>query len=370
MRLSLAITVLACLVFGRVQKDLVIQAGAWFVLILTLFNGIATWLASKVLQSRFRQAEHSRQINLLTHRTTATGFRIHLPRWFNFLDLSWTLNEAPVDLDKRGLEVHETTTIPRRQLVRGLTRRVSVRDKLGVFEFTFVQLLIGKLRVLPAINSSKATLPRLNVVDGSDLPDPYSAPTGDRIDMRRYRPGDPLRLVLWNIYQRTGQLMVRTPERALSRHQRTGLFLITGPNDQPAACLCRALLETGGLGPRWRFGSEGSANWAEDLPAALDELAKSGNHLDSSGSNSPEFLQDLARDSFGQCVVVLSPDPESRNQRLLQLYGAQQRSRVKLIVWVVFEGDKVPLRNSFPSVPGCHLSLIGKRDEIFEVRFA
>ena len=368
-RFSLCLTVLLLLSYGINKSDIVAKAGAIFLLILAALCAISTWVGKGIVRARFRQAEHSRKIHLLTHRSSATGFRIKLPRWLDFLNLSWTLNGVPIQLEKHGRVLTETANVPRRQLVKGLTRVVSVSDGFGFFEFRFTQLLIGKLRVLPSINSSKANLPLLSVVDGSDLPDPYSAPTGDRIDMRRYRPGDPLRLVLWNIYQRTGMLMVRTPERALSRHQRTGMFLLTGPNDQPAACLARAILETQGLGPRWRFGSEGSCNWAEDLPSALDELAKSGNEPNVASSNSPRFLEDLSTDGFGQCLVVLSPDPASRNQRLLQLFGAQQSSRVKLIVWVVFEGEDVPLRNTFPSVPGCQVSFIGKRDEAFEVRF-
>ena len=44
---------------------------------------------------------------------------------------------------------------------------------------------------------------------------------GDRIELRRYVPGDSARFIHWKVFGRTRKLMVRVPERALSRARRT-----------------------------------------------------------------------------------------------------------------------------------------------------
>jgi hypothetical protein len=159
--------------------------------------------------------------------------------------------------------------------------------------------------------------------------------------------------------------MVRAPEKAISQHQRIGMYLLTNPRDFPASKLTRLLLESSALGPNWRFGADGTLPWAEQLEPALDLLADSG--LADPPVRVHRFLQDLARDRFGKCLVVAANDPESRNQKIAQLATGERLPRMGLEIWVVFDHPDVPARNTFPSVAGADMHLVERKGSEFRM---
>ena len=94
--------------------------------------------------------------------------------------------------------------------------------------------------------------------------------------MRHYVPGDPLRLALWKLYARTGQLMVRMPERAISPSWRIVAYLVSTKLDEPAAAAARVAIEGGLFGEGWRFSADGAKNApATSTPEALTLIAAS-----------------------------------------------------------------------------------------------
>jgi hypothetical protein len=107
------------------------------------------------------------------------------------------------------------------------------------------------------------------------LPHPLGDLTGDRVDMRRYVAGDPLKLALWKIYARTGVLMVRTPERAIAPSVRVAAYLPAAFGDEPPAAAARVAIENGLLGEGWTFSADGANHPAADIDGALTLIAGS-----------------------------------------------------------------------------------------------
>ncbi|MCA9535970.1 MAG: DUF58 domain-containing protein [Myxococcales bacterium] len=120
---------------------------------------------------------------------------------------------------------------------------------------------------------------------GDEQAHPLGAADGDRVELRRYQPGDPARFIHWKIYARTGKLLVRQPERALMQTTRTVAYLLAGERDEPSAAAARVALEQRALGDDWLFGAAGTPTPTSDLPAALDAIIRSGGTEDTHRSS-------------------------------------------------------------------------------------
>lgn len=160
------------------------------------------------------------------------------------------------------------------------------------------------MEVLPAPSQMDAQTFVTSMHTGDDISDPAGEPVGDRMDMRRYAAGDPPRFILWKVYARSGKLMVRIPERALTPTQRTCAYLVAGPGDEECAGLTRSILEKGVLGAGWRFGADGSEAHATGIEESLTLLARSGNPLTRPRALAA-FLEQARRDGYQSCLVLL-----------------------------------------------------------------
>ena len=141
---------------------------------------------------------------------------------------------------------------------------------------------------------------------GSDFSHPEGEAVGDRIDLRNYMPGDPVRYILWKVYARTGQLVVRQPERAFQPANRLSLFLISHPADVAAAGAAWYTIQNNLLGADWRFGVDGSEDFTCERDAALDEIIRSTSFKGVSGDGLLSFAQNVLREG-AQRVLVFAP---------------------------------------------------------------
>ena len=92
-------------------------------------------------------------------------------------------------------------------------RQIFVGDAFGICEIRFPFEQEVRLTAIP--NTKDLMEPKITGLQaGADVEHPMGLPQGDRLDIGNYAQGDPMRYILWKVYARTGELVVRTPERA------------------------------------------------------------------------------------------------------------------------------------------------------------
>ena len=149
-----------------------------------------------------------------------------------------------------------------------------VADIFGLFRMQFEHTANCLIRVLPQTSQLEVETLRLPS-DGGDSENPHGRPDGDPIEMRRYAPGDPHRMILWKAYARTRKLLVRTPEKAESDENATAVLLLSCEDDHAAADVVQYLIKR--RGENVLFAAVGIEAVAFDTHSALDLLTRSGN---------------------------------------------------------------------------------------------
>jgi len=289
---------------GVRRLDLVILAASALAVLLVLL--LAALSAGAALVLRRRPAPVRGPLQLEGGSWRELGPVAGLPPWLPFLRLRvrW--------LDPPGMEVRlawpagERVRARRRTRAAAVRRRWAVGDVLGLAEVAWRNTAPAALRVLPPPAALHPGAAFLGFQAGEDMADPRGGLQGDRVDIRKYGPGDPMRSVLWKVYARTRKAFVRMHERALEPAPRVCAYLPASPLDEPPARLARTLVESGRLGPGWRFGADGAED-AETLDAALEALAASGAGHPSPGLG--PFLARAAADGFGTCLILVPGRP-------------------------------------------------------------
>jgi len=299
----LALAGLAGWFYGVGRLDLILLTAAFCGAVLTLVLGLLTPLAAVLVHHRVARAPAG-AFTALCGEWSETGLRLRGPRWLPFVVPAVAWETPPsVTVSLEGSEGREMV-YPRRRGVYGeVVRRVTVGDILGLTAVRWTVRTPAAITFEPGVSPLERPADLAGLVGGEELPDPAGAPAGDRVDLRRYGPGDSPRLILWKVYARTRRLFVRTPERALEAAPRTCAYLVADPGDEPAATLARTVLERNLLGEAWRFGADGAED-AERLDAALHGLARSGT-LPAPRCAFGTFLERAARQGFGACLLFL-----------------------------------------------------------------
>jgi hypothetical protein len=170
-----------------------------------------------------------------------------------------------------------------------------------------------------------------SLAGGDDVPHPLGLPEGDRVDMRRYAPGDPVRLVLWKTFARTRQLLVRMPERALVPARRTVGYLVAGAGDEASAAAARVAVESGALGRDWVFGADGSPEPTGVLDEALIRIAGSSAFREDGAAGLERFLREADRFGSARVVLFVPPRPGPWIARVVAL-AARRPGGVEAVV--------------------------------------
>lgn len=218
-----------------------------------------------------------------------------------------------------------------------LRRRIIVKDVLGFSALDWEQEEPISLVVMPKPLPVQAQSILKARFTGDDIPDPRGEPRGDRVDMRQYTPGDPPRLLLWKVYARTGKLMVRVPEAAITTAPRTCAYLVGGPDDEVLASVARTVVEANLLGQGWWFGADGSDRSVDKHEQALQLIARSGNPDIETGHGLSAFLSKAAAEGFGSCLVLVPPTDGDWVEKV-----ASSISRSPLSVTLLTVGSAAP----------------------------
>jgi hypothetical protein len=342
----LALLCIAVGVYGIRRMDYVVFAAGLaglttiFVLLLcTLSGAFFLFFAS-------RRAVTPGALDLATNLPQSTGYRVRFPRWVPCAIVRWSWEntgrvDALVFVEREKGWLSETVTSARRCISDRVTRCFYVRDIFGLTEISWRRTETIDLKVLPDRGLLTRTPPPFGVSDGDDIPEPWAAHCGDRVDMRPYVPGDSLRMVLWKIYARSGRMMVRIPERSVVESRRGCGYLVTGAGDDAAAAAARVAVERGLLGEDWRFGADGVDYCTAEKDEALKMIAISGGAYCEGRANEQalgSFLAKMRDDGYQSCILFVPPDHEAWNYVAAQT--ARGRSmRIQVVIGVESVGS-------------------------------
>jgi len=273
-----------------------------------------------------------------------TGFSLPSLWWLPLVQVGWTWVTPEADVADRvskGGRLREQVTLRRRGIVASITRRVVVQDAFGLSRIAFAHHQPGPIEVLPHLGGIRRLPVLTSLTGGEEHPHPMGLEDGDLVELRRYVPGDSARYIHWKVFGRTRRLMVRTPERALSRARRTVAYLVAGAHDEAAAAAARAAIEEEVLGMDWQFAADGSPEATSDRSEALHKVMTSSAATHQSGSGMKRFLAEV--DPRGPAaLVVFAPPTMGRWLDEMRAVTGRRYGRVRVVIAVDAVHDPDP----------------------------
>ncbi|TWT91872.1 hypothetical protein Pla100_49100 [Neorhodopirellula pilleata] len=238
-----------------------------------------------------------------------------LPVWVSLpciaVDIRW-LNFEGVDVSivsQQGC-LHERARPSQRGQRDELVRQFEIGDVFGLSRVKFQRTFPQSVRIepLPAVNAAVTQVRRDQ--QGDDLAHPNGKPHGDLIEMRHYRPGDPLKLVLWKHYARTKQLLVRQPEKSIACMTQTIACFVAGPGDQASAGVARTILtELTQAGEELLFQADGASRATDCAFEALDQIIQSADMRVRGGGIIAALGATMPSNVIRHCIAFVPSQP-------------------------------------------------------------
>lgn len=258
-----------------------------------------------------RHAEVDRR-TIETGRLLPTGFTAPSLFFLPLVQIEWSW-EAPerasVELTKQRGRLREEVRLEERGHVRGVRRRIVIQDAFGLARLAVRQRDPVELTVLPHAGKLGESPLLVSHSGGDERPHPMGVDDGDRVELRRYAPGDPARFIHWKVFGRTRKLMVRMPERALSPARRTLAYQVAGQDDDASAAAARVAIETGTFGSDFRFGADGTAGDTHRADEAVEMIVRSAEARDAGAAGLEAFLRRAEQSGPASLVVFVPPRP-------------------------------------------------------------
>ena len=331
---------LALVRYGLHKVDLlllVVGAVGLALVALTLLVTVAT-AVTMLLQQRRRRTDDALQLEC--GYAARTGFSLPSLWYVPFVRLSWTWLSpvAEVRLVPLKRRLQEEIRPLRRGLHESVVRALEVGDAFGLTRVTVRLRETRVVRFAPSVGALRQMRVVRSIAGGDEISHPGGPPEGERIDLRHYAPGDPIKFVLWKVFARTRQLVVRTPERAIAPTRQTVAYVVTGPGDEPAAGAARVAVDTGALGAEWVLGADGCDVPAKSSVQAMEVLARSASTEDAlAGAGLGDFLRKATPGAVSRAVVFVPARPGPWLDRVLATVKArsspnQMQSPVEFVV--------------------------------------
>jgi hypothetical protein len=241
-----------------------------------------------------------------------TGHRLGIARWNPLVkvDVEWLEPaSAIVQFVSDGQDIVEEVTAGDRGAFSRVVRRYRVSDVFGIARFYVRRKVETPVVVKPNCGRVHSLHLIPQDVPGEQLSDPRGAPRGDLVDMRPYAPGDPLKLVLWKQYARSGRLLVRQPERAVSATKKTLAYLVAAETDDPSAGVARAVLEQGAIGDEFLFAADGDEQPTKESPAAIERIVRSSAARERGGEALGRFIGKGEKHGIESCLLFVPSRP-------------------------------------------------------------
>lgn len=335
--LVIALSSLALHQLAYGQQDLAFFVVGYGGLALVVLCVIAVLIGAIVLYVKTRppeQGQHSQHV-LETGAFYHSGVQIPALRFFPLVQVAFEI-EHPRSLEaeytRGGGNLVERIKAQKRGRYTNVIRRLIVQDPFGLSRIAFRRGDNTTIDVLPHVGKLAQTPTLFSLVGGEDLPHPSGSLDGDRVELRRYAPGDPARFIHWKIFSRTRRLMVRMPERALMETVRTVAYLVAGEGDEASAA-CARLTVTRGMGEDWAFSASG-AKVCSTVEQSEDAILMSANAHDS-GAGLETFLAQM--DQSGPATLLLFV-PSAPGDWLTTITGVLSKRQGRVLVVIGVDG--------------------------------
>lgn len=309
--------------YGFGALDLVLFTIGIAGLVLVVVSALVVGGAALYLRRRLRHPSSDVQ-RLEAGSAIRTGFSVPALARLPLVKIRWQwLDPAGVETKIRpvgNLLIEEVVATHRCQ-VTGIRRRFTVHDAFGLSRVAWEREAPSPLTILPHVGRLRHMPVVQSMAAAEGMAHPIGAPEGDRMEIRRYTPGDSMRNIMWKTFARTRQLNVRMPEPSIDRSRKTVAYLVSGPDDEAAAAAARAALEAGALGEQWLFGADGTHHATSRLDAALDAIARSGS-FGANGDFPPSglraFLRNARLEGEVHCIVFAPARPGQWTNEILE----------------------------------------------------
>ncbi len=320
--------------FAYPEMDLVLLVIGYGCLGLTAIASLLVVIGSIALKLASRRYRGPEERTLETGRSLPTGLSLPSLALVPFVVVWWEWESPPgagVALRGKGLRLEEDVHLGDRGFVRGIRRRIVVQDVFGLARIALRHDDPARLTVLPHAGALKEMPVLVTLSGGDEMPHPMGIEDGDRVELRRYAPGDPARFIHWKAYARSRKLVVRMPERALTRSRRTIAYLVAGPGDEPVAGAARVAVESGTLGAEWVFGADGTAGETDDVAPAVDRIVRSIEARETGGVGLRAFVDRAEKLGPASLVLFVPPVPGPWLDRVVATVRARAH-RTRIIV--------------------------------------
>lgn len=310
--LVLGLSAVALLRYGLRHIDLVLLVVGAVGLGLGVVALLVTTLTSLALAWRLRRLPEGAALKAECGYALRTGFSLPSLWYVPMVKLAWRWESPTARITVVPLRgrLHEELTPTHRGLYESITRRLEVSDAFGLTRVAFRFTEARGVRFFPSVGNLREVHVVRSLAGGDALSHPGGPPEGERVDLRHYAQGDPIKFVLWKVYARTRQLVVRTPERAISPVRQTVAYVVSGDGDEPAAGAARVAVDSGALGSEWVLGADGNDAFAKNPAQALEVLARSATTPDAQrGAGLARFLDQATPGATARAVVFVPATP-------------------------------------------------------------
>lgn len=293
--------------YGRGQSDFVVGAASLVALGVVAVSVLGVAVGGLVVWRRLRDGDGVVEGLAEVGQSLETGLWVPRLRWWPLVQvaLTWRRPAAvTVHLDDEGALARERVVFGERGKSEAVERVVRVSDIFGLAKLEFARRWSARLVVRPSMTTVDLAA-AIRHAAGDGHAHPTGEVEGDRVEMRRYAPGDPMRMILWKAYARSRRLLVRMPERAVAPQPSTVAYFVAGPGDEPSASVARTFVEAGLLGPDFTFGADGRATPATTPAEAVDAIVSSVAHRDEGGAGLARFAEAVPRERLGRCIVFV-----------------------------------------------------------------
>ncbi|MFW6051798.1 MAG: DUF58 domain-containing protein [Myxococcota bacterium] len=298
---------------------------------------VVVGLTTVGLKLAIRPVERTEPLELETGHPATTGFSLPGLRFLPLVQVRWEWEEgasgARVEQRARRRRLHEEVTLFDRGEIEGIRRRVVVQDAFGLVRLAIRARDPLTLRVVPRVGALGKMPVLQSFAGGEEHPHPMGLEDGDRMELRRYVPGDPARFIHWKVFGRTRRLVVRVPERALSRARRVVAYQVAGADDDATAGAARVAVQTGALGGDWTFSADGTEQDARNVADALERIVRSVEARHRGAAGLRDFLARAERQGPASAVVFAPPSFGPWVERVVAV-GRARQGRMRVVIAV------------------------------------